>query len=51
MDGFVSGMTITDFRPPKEVMVTPGTGTVDFRKVLARAKTGRFTQGPLAVEC
>ncbi|HYO80003.1 MAG TPA: TIM barrel protein, partial [Bryobacteraceae bacterium] len=37
VDGFVSGMSIKDFRPPKEVMVTPGTGQVDFRKVLARA--------------
>jgi sugar phosphate isomerase/epimerase len=51
VDGFVSGMSIKDFRPPKEVMVTPGTGTVDFHKVLARAKKGGVTQGPLVVEC
>jgi sugar phosphate isomerase/epimerase len=50
-DGYIVGMSIKDFRPPKEVLVTPGTGKVDFRRVLARAKQGGFTQGPLVVEC
>ena len=49
-DGLISGMSIKDYRPPKEVMVTPGTGKVNFRKVLARARQGGFTQGPLVVE-
>jgi sugar phosphate isomerase/epimerase len=44
-------MSVKDYRPPKEVMVTPGTGQVNFRKVLARLKQGGFTRGPLVVEC
>ena len=50
-DGLIAGMSIKDFRPPKDVMVTPGNGKVDFPKVLARARQGGFTQGPLVVEC
>jgi sugar phosphate isomerase/epimerase len=51
VDGLVAGMSIKDFRPPKDVLVTPGSGKVDFPKVLARARQGGFTQGPLVVEC
>jgi sugar phosphate isomerase/epimerase len=51
VNGLVVGMSVKDFRPPKEVMVTPGTGQVDFRKVLARLQRGGFTRGPLLVEC
>jgi sugar phosphate isomerase/epimerase len=51
MDGIVVGMSVKDFRPPKEVMLTPGTGKVDFPKVMARLKQGGFTGGPLVVEC
>jgi sugar phosphate isomerase/epimerase len=51
VDGLVAGMSVKDFLPPKEVMVTPGTGKVDFPKVLGRLKQGGFTRGPLVVEC
>jgi len=51
VDGVVAGMSVKDFRPPKEVALTPGTGIVDFAKVLARLKQGGFTRGPLVVEC
>ena len=51
VDGVVIGMSVKDFRPPKDVDVTPGTGKVDFAKVLARLKQGGFTCGPLVVEC
>lgn len=51
VDGVVSGMSVKDFKPPKEVALTPGTGIVDFPKVLARLKQGGFTRGPLVVEC
>jgi sugar phosphate isomerase/epimerase len=44
-------MCVKDFRLPKEVMLTPGTGLVKFREVLARLKKGGFTHGPLVVEC
>ncbi|MFB3788765.1 MAG: sugar phosphate isomerase/epimerase family protein [bacterium] len=51
VDGLVVGMSVKDFRLPKEVMVTPGTGMVNFAKVLARLQQGGFTGGPLVVEC
>ena len=51
VDGVVVGMSVKDFKPPKEVSLTPGTGIVDFPKVLARLKKGGFTGGPLIVEC
>ncbi len=51
VDGVVIGMSVKDFRPPKNVELTPGTGQVDFAKVLARLKQGGFTRGPLVVEC
>ena len=51
VDGLVVGMSVKDFVPPKEVMVTPGTGRVRFREVFARLKKGGFTRGPLIVEC
>lgn len=49
--GAVVGMSIKDFRPPKDVDLTPGTGKVNFAKVLSRLKQGGFTHGPLVVEC
>lgn len=51
VDGVVAGMSVKDFRPPKEVEITPGTGEVDFAKVLSRLQRGGFTHGPLVVEC
>jgi sugar phosphate isomerase/epimerase len=51
VDGMVVGMSVKDFRMPKDVNVTPGTGMVDFPKVLARLRKGGFNHGPLIVEC
>ena len=51
VDGLVVGMCVKDYRHPKDVLVTPGTGEVDFPAVLARLKKGGFTRGPLVVEC
>lgn len=51
VDRLVVGMSVKDFRPPKEVQVTPGTGLVDFPKLLARLWKGGFRHGPLLVEC
>jgi hypothetical protein len=51
VDGLVVGMCIKDYKHPKDVLVTPGTGKVDFPAVLARLKKGGFTRGPLIVEC
>lgn len=51
VDGLVTGMCVKDYRPPKDVWLTPGTGKVDFPAVLRRLKRGGFTGGPLVVEC
>jgi len=51
VDGLVVGMCIKDYKHPKEVLVTPGTGQVDLPKVMERLKQGGFTSGPLVVEC
>ena len=50
VDGLVVGMCIKDYLPPKNVMVTPGAGQVDFAKVLARLVKGGFRSGALVVE-
>jgi len=50
VDGLVTGWCVKDYRFPKQVDVTPGTGQVDFRAVLARLKKGGFTGGPLVIE-
>jgi len=50
VDGLVVGMSVKDYRHPKSVDVTPGTGQVDFQAVLARLKKGGFARGPLVVE-
>jgi len=51
VDGLVVGMSIKDFLPPKDVLVTPGHGIVKFKAVMSRLKQGGFQQGPLVVEC
>ena len=51
VDGLVVGMCIKDYKHPKDVLVTPGTGMVDFPTLLTRLKKGGFTKGPLIVEC
>ncbi len=51
VDGLVMGMCVKDFKPPKNVDVTPGTGQVDFPAVLAKLKAGGFKSGALVVEC
>ncbi|MFH1882700.1 MAG: neutral/alkaline non-lysosomal ceramidase N-terminal domain-containing protein [Planctomycetota bacterium] len=51
VDGLVVGMCVKDYKHPKDVSVTPGTGQVDFPAVLARLKKGGFTHGPLVIEC
>jgi sugar phosphate isomerase/epimerase len=51
VDGLVMGMCVKDFKPPKSVDVTPGTGIVDFAAVLAKLKAGGFKKGALVVEC
>lgn len=50
VDGIVTGVCVKDYRHPKDVMLTPGTGKVDFAGVLARLRKGGFTRGPLIIE-
>lgn len=51
VDGLVVGMSVKDFLPPKEVLVTPGAGRVQFREVFRNLRAGGFTGGPLLIEC
>lgn len=51
VDGLVVGMCIKDYKHPRNVAITPGTGQVDFPAVLARLRQGGFTSGALVVEC
>ena len=51
VNGLVMGMCIKDFKPPKNVDLTPGTGMVDFAAVLAKLRAGGFQKGALVVEC
>lgn len=51
VDGLVVGMSVKDFIPPQEVLLTPGDGKVNFVKVLSNLRKGGFTRGPLVVEC
>ncbi len=51
VDGLVRGMSVKDYKHPKRVDVTPGTGQVNFPAVMARLKKGGFTSGPLVIEC
>jgi sugar phosphate isomerase/epimerase len=56
--GLVTGMCVKDFsmstqreKPSKDVMLTPGTGRVDFPGVMAALRKGGFRGGPLVIEC
>jgi len=51
VDGLVSGMCVKDYKHPKNVLVTPGDGRVDFPAVFAKLRAGGFKGGPLVVEC
>ncbi len=50
VDGLVTGLCVKDYLPPKDVLVTAGTGKVDFTKVFARLRQGGFSKGPLLIE-
>lgn len=51
LDGIVVGMAVKDFQLPQNVNITPGTGIVDFPKLIARMQQGGFDNGPLIIEC
>ncbi len=59
VDGLVTvGISVKDFDmvdkdgvPTRDVQLTPGTGRVDFGKVLANLRKGGFTSGHLVIEC
>lgn len=51
VDGLVAGVSVKDFRRPKEVMVTPGDGEVNFAKVFSNLRKGGFVSGPILIEC
>lgn len=48
--GLVTGISVKDFKAPKEVMLTPGTGQVGFVALMKKLRRGGFTHGPLLIE-
>ena len=50
VDGLVTGMSVKDYKHPKQVALTPGTGQVDFPALVSRLRKGGFTHGPLMIE-
>lgn len=49
--GLVTGLCVKDYRHPKDVLVTPGAGRVEFPVVFALLRQGGFDRGPLVIEC
>ncbi|MCX7818942.1 MAG: sugar phosphate isomerase/epimerase [Kiritimatiellae bacterium] len=51
--GLVTGMCVKDYEPaaPGRVLLTPGDGRVNFRKLMDQLIAGGFRSGPLVVEC
>ncbi len=49
--GVVTGMSVKDFRAPKDVALTPGTGQVDFAAMMKKLHAAGFTHGPMLIEC
>lgn len=47
----VYGMCVKDYLEGKSVNITPGTGQVDFEKVVANLKASGFKGGPMIIEC
>jgi len=50
VDDLITGMSVKDYKHPKNVALTPGTGQVDFPALMARLGKGGFTHGPLIIE-
>lgn len=48
--GHVTAISIKDFRPPREVALSPGTGQVDFSGLMKRLRDGGFKHGLLVIE-
>jgi sugar phosphate isomerase/epimerase len=48
--GLVTGLSVKDFRAPREVMFTPGTGQVNFPALMKRLVEGGFKHGLLVIE-
>jgi sugar phosphate isomerase/epimerase len=51
VEGSISGMCVKDYKHPKEVMVTPGKGKVNFPTLFKKLHSTGFTCGPLVIEC
>ncbi|MCA9133897.1 MAG: sugar phosphate isomerase/epimerase [Planctomycetales bacterium] len=50
VQGLVTGMSIKDYLPPDQVMLTPGTGRVRFPLLMKKLSSGGFGDGPLMIE-
>ncbi len=50
VQGLVTGVSVKDYRHPKDVALTPGDGQVDFPALMKKLRAGGFTHGPLMIE-
>ena len=48
--GLVRSISVKDYKHPKNVALTPGTGQVKFSKLFAHLKQGGFQGGPALIE-
>ena len=46
----VTGVSVKDYQHPRNVAISPGSGQVDFVKLIARLRDGGFQHGPLLIE-
>ncbi|MEQ1827251.1 MAG: sugar phosphate isomerase/epimerase [Pirellula sp.] len=48
--GMVTALSVKDFLPPDQVMLTPGTGKVQFPSLIKSLRESGFAYGPLLIE-
>lgn len=50
LKGIVTGLSVKDYRHPKDVGLTPGDGQIDFSALMKNLRAAGFTHGPLMIE-
>jgi sugar phosphate isomerase/epimerase len=50
VNGMVTSLSVKDYRHPRDVALTPGTGQIDFPALIARLRKGGFTHGAALIE-
>lgn len=50
VNSLVTSISVKDFKPPRDVAVTPGSGEIDFKTLMERMREGGFTHGAAMIE-